>query len=357
MTTTETGGRADWREVVLSVFGQTAIVSPHAYALAGREQTVPSQPDQPAVADAGNPKQVPALVHHLASAFYRAAYARPFTGFADFDFEARFDSHPDPGLMRGLSESNAGRERWESGWVIGQVLSHGQIIARRGNEQRMVWAGQFLSLDGPRARPRAGAEITLFYARESTSLQRGFYYAFGEQPEGDDQSLGVVRVYFNVSSAEAAPRVLGALTARLNVFQVPFRFKCAVAGAEFTRTDSAVLYLGKRYFRIVAELLTGLHAEIGPFLSHDVPLFSKALAPGLGLAEDPGTGESFGQQRCGLMAEAVWNCFLRGESAAEQRLDELLRLMVVHGIDPQRPHLKAGAFEWHQLPREIDHAA
>jgi hypothetical protein len=40
-------------------------------------------------------------------------------------------------------------------------------------------------------------------------------------------------------------------------------------------------------------------------LEPGIPAFTKSLAPGLGLAEDPGEGQSFGEHRCHLLAEAL----------------------------------------------------
>jgi hypothetical protein len=46
------------------------------------------------------------------------------------------------------------------------------------------------------------------------------------------------------------------------------------------------------------------------------PVFTKFLAPGLGLAEDPGQGDSFGQHRCRLLADAMILAYEQGKKAA-----------------------------------------
>jgi hypothetical protein len=200
--------------------------------------------------------------------------------------------------------------------------------------------------------PRQGAEISVFYARESRSLQTGFYYAFGEVAEDDTSGFGLVRLYWNISF-EGAPRLIGLLTSRLNRFHVPFRLKAATARSQFKRTDVAVVYLAKRFFRIAAELMLDVHPEIEDSLGDDVPLFSKRIAKGLGVAEDPGTGESFGQSRCRRLAESVWNCHQRGEQTTTARLKEFHRLLKERGIDPEHPHINAGSLDWYELPSEV----
>jgi hypothetical protein len=293
--------------------------------------------------------QSQAFVATLSAYLYEYAYSHPFSDRVPES--AGHDLSIDFGLLEAMSLANTTRERWEHGWQIARVLQHGQISAQKGSVQRNLWPGQFLSKDGPASMPRQGAEISVFYAKESRSLQTGFYYAFGEAAEDDTSGFGLVRLYWNISF-EGAPRLVGLITSRLNRFHVPFRLKAATARSQFNRTDVAVVYLAKRYFRIVTELMLDVHPEIEDALGDDVPLFSKRLAKGLGVAEDPGTSESFGQSRCRRMAEAVWNCYLRDEQTTEARWAEFRRQLQGAGIDPELPHLNAGSLDWYELPWE-----
>jgi len=251
-----------------------------------------------------------------------------------------------------LSRLNTTRERWEHGWTIGQIQQFGQVLAIKGNNRRTVWPGQFLSKDGPAAMPRPGAEISIFYAKESRSLQSGFYYAFGEAAEEAMSGFGLIRLYWNVSR-DGAAQFVGLITSRLNRFHVPFRLKCATARSQFDRTDVAVVYLTKRFFPITAELMLDVHPALADFLEEDVPLFSKKIAKGLSVAEDPGTGESFGQSRCRRLAESVWNCYLRGEQSCDAQLKEFHTLLRQSAIDPKHLHLNAGSLDWYELPQEF----
>jgi hypothetical protein len=291
--------------------------------------------------------QSQAFVSTLSAYLYEYAYSRPFV--APLPEPAAQDLSADAGLLEALSMANTTRDRWEHGWTIAQVMQHGQVSAQKGSLQRNLWPGQFISKDGPASVPRQGAEISVFYARESRSLQAGFYYAFGEEAEDPNDGLGLVRLYWNVSF-EGAPRLVGLVTSRLNRFRVPFRVKFATARSQFGRTDVSVVYLSKRFFRIAAELMLDIHPEIGDALGEDVPLFSKKLAPGLGVAEDPGAGESFGQSRCRRLAESVWNCYRRGEQTTDARWREFGRLLRESGFDPEHTHLNSGSLDWYELP-------
>lgn len=341
----------NWNGAIKNVLSAITVESPDQFTFAGRSFPVHGVHAGHAAHHSHNSNsQMQPLVMNLAAQLYEHAYSRPFRSpLAEAE---ALDFSPDAELIEALSVANATRERWEHGWIIGQLLPQGQIMAQKGNHRRNVWPGQFLSKDGPAAMLRAGAEISIFYARESRSLQSGFYYVFGEAAEDESRGFGLVRLYWNVSPT-GAPKLVSMITSRLNRFHVPFRFKCATALSQFQRTDVAVLYLTKRYFRIIAELVRDVQPAVAEWLEEDVPLFSKKIARGLSVAEDPGTGESFGQSRCRPMAESVWNCFLRGDQTREGRLKEFRRLLVAGGVDPKHQHLNAGSLDWYELPREL----
>ena len=347
---------AGWQEALDQVFAAIRIDAPHELTFAGRKLTVPppavpAVPGVPGVNGNGAAKASPApMIDLLSGVLYRWVYSRPFKPPLPplpEDGQDREDFTADPSLSESLSAANTSRDRWEHGWTISQVHSSGQITAERGGLSRSVWPGQFLSKDGPGARPRPGAQISIFYPRESTSLQPGFYYCFGETPEEESYSLGIARIYWNVGLA-GAPDLVRSLSARLNFFQVPFRFKCSVMPGQYERTDVAVLYLAKRLFPFVADALQEVYPEVRPHLQPEVPFLTRRLAPGVGTAEDPGNGESFGQHRCRLLAESCWSCFLRGDQEAASRLAELRALAAAQGADPERFHLNAGSLDCYE---------
>ena len=327
------------------VLAAIRIDSPHAFTLGGKSFSVPPSPvPAPGAKEAAEPP----LVGYLSGALYRYVYSRPFRPpLPEADPPAL--SPEDEGLAAELSIANAGRDRWEEGWTITEIHSGGQVTAERAGAVRSLWPGQFLSKDGPGARPRVGARISLFYPKESSSLQPGFYYSFGETPEDDGAALGLVRAYWNVR-LEGAPRLVELLTERLNRFQVPFRLKCAVLPGEYARTDVAVLYLAKRSFPIFADLLCDVYPELRPHLDEEVPLFALRLAPGVGIAEDPGNGESFGQHRCRVLAESCWSAFLRGGLSPEELLAETRKRLAEAGADPDYLYLNAGSLDVYAAP-------
>lgn len=302
----------------------------------------------------------PPLVALLAQALYVQAYAHPF-GAAQHATPALAehavpphgaprDGFTAPGLpaagdlLPALSAANAGRARWDSGWRIVQAMP-GQITAQKQGALRAVAPGEFIGEDGPGAPPRPGASITLYAPRESSTLQPGFYFAFGEAPADPTDQADLVRYYFNVS-ATTASTVVQALTATLNRWRTPFRLKCLSHASLYPRLDSAVLYVAQRHWRIAADLLAELYqgeAGLGAHLDAETPLFARRLARGLAFAEDPGSGESFGGFCCRLLAEAVWQAYLAGEQGVSARLAAAEKQFSAYGMDWQRPYLRPGS--------------
>src|SRR5205823_5921908 len=86
-----------------------------------------------------------------------------------------------------------------------------------------------------------------------------------------------------------------------------------------------------------------IHWAVAQGLRPDVPLFTRRLADGLGFAEDPTGSQSFGQQRCRLVAEALWQSYTRGEVGRETRAAALASAFLRAGLDPLRPHLGPGS--------------
>jgi hypothetical protein len=205
-----------------------------------------------------------------------------------------------------------------------------------------MWPGEFMNVDGYGRAPQPGANVSLYFPRESWTLQPGFYFVFGDTPSDQMDDYAVVRFYWHIAAAGAAALV-AALTQQLNRFQVPFRFKTLDQAQSYFRRDAAVLYVARRYYRAAAEAVGEIHRAVRPHLGEDAPLFSRQIAPGLGFAEDTGNQESFGMARCRVFALGIWNAYKAGASTPEERLAIVLKEFEKHGISPERPYLNPGS--------------
>ncbi|HKI18031.1 MAG TPA: lanthionine synthetase LanC family protein, partial [Isosphaeraceae bacterium] len=104
-----------------------------------------------------------------------------------------------------------------------------------------------------------------------------------------------------------------------------------------------------------------IHSAVAAGLRGSVPMFTKRLAHGLGFAEDPNDSRSFGEHRCQLTANALWQSFCRGEFDQEARAATMAATFVEAGLDPLQPHLGPGsrlesslvAFPFASFPRAV----
>lgn len=249
-------------------------------------------------------------------------------------------------LIGSLSEANAGSSRWDHNWLVRRVESTGQIWAEKNGVVRILPPGEYIDMTGPGATVRTGSSVTIYVTRESTTVQPGLYFAFGETVMPSDP-YDMVRIYWNVS-VEAVPKLLMRVSGDLNRFQVPFQFKCPIHPQGYDRRDAAVLYIQKKFYAIVRQLVIRWSSECGAALRDDIPLFTLPIARGIALAEDPGNGESFGMNRCRHLAESVWDAFSRGTPRSEW-LPEIKQHFRKNGIDLGRPYLNVGSPDCYSL--------
>jgi hypothetical protein len=253
----------------------------------------------------------------------------------------------DADFARRLAEANASRERWDPDWMIYQLGANGQVYVRKSERERMAMPGTFISDFVLGQALQIGASVRLRAPREATGVQPGYYFAFGETLDEAAEQLSLVRFYF-YCAAENAPRLLGALSSALNRFQVPFRVKAPMSPGLYGRTDAVVLYVAARFFDIVARIVSSMREYIA--LGLTVPLFTKQLWPGIGVAVEPGTGESFGSHRCRLCAEGIVDAWREGKQDAPARMAAAAARFATAGLDITRPYLGAGWVDLFSLP-------
>lgn len=228
------------------------------------------------------------------------------------------------------------------------MLPSGQVAAQRHGTTRLLWPGEYLAHDATGA-PRPGTRLSLYWKREAAIWQPGFYFAFGEMVPDHSDETRFARFYWHVRAA-AAPSLLEQVSAALNRFQIPFRFKFLNNSGLYGRNDAAVLYAARRHFHVVTNLLAQLHPGMQSGLGDETPLFTKLLAPGLGFAEDPGNGESFGMSRCRLLAEAVVEAFHNGQQTVAARLQATERRFRDAGVSLTAPHLNFASIDDYLWP-------
>lgn len=291
---------------------------------------------------AGRPVASPADLVYL---LYELAYARPF----DRRRPPRIppaQGH-DPDFLRRLEEAHPGRDGWEAGWTVAALDPGGVATITKGGTVRLVPPGAYASTYGPYAPVLPGMPVTAWIAKGFLDAGGGFFVAWGDADPAAPAGRGLVRVYWNLGG-DAAPRLLAELGEGLNGRGIPYQLKILCHPRWLAeRTDGAVLYLASHLWSASAPVVAGVAESLSGDLGPDVPLFVEPLAPGVGLAEDPGaafgTGESFGLHRCRLVATALFEAHGRRAGGVAERMDWIRRHFRRHGLALERAHLNPGS--------------
>lgn len=244
-----------------------------------------------------------------------------------------------------LSEANGGAGYFEPGWEVLRTDHAWADVGRSGLAIRVRPADCRLPEN---ASWTVGQLVSVRMPKELRGRAPGCYVAMGDAWLPDGAWRDVVRLYWNVT-AEGAVDLTRSATRLLNRAGLPFQLKVVTQLTRFSRCDSGVLYLRQRDYPAARRTLERLHGELAPSLRAPVPALTKPLAPGLGLAEDPGNGLSFGEHRCLLLADALIRAYELGKTSVHDRLRVVVERFGDEGIDLARPYLNPDSEDAYEL--------
>lgn len=237
-------------------------------------------------------------------------------------------------FSRVLSTANAGNGCRENGWTVVEADAN-QVVVSKGGLQLNIHPGECESRD---ASLHAGSTVSLRLSKELLNASPRYYMALGNCGDVAAAAFPLVRLYWNLRAAGAV-KFVESFTRLLNRGGIHFRLKVLNDPAIYARCDAGVLYFYKADHCAVSEAVAALYSSIAPFLNADVPVFTRRIAPGLGLAEDPGTQESFGQHRCRILSEGI----IRAHAEKAKFLNDRMRIVesqfASEGTRLSEPHL------------------
>ncbi|MBP5974369.1 hypothetical protein HW132_16925 [Brasilonema sp. CT11] len=247
-----------------------------------------------------------------------------------------------------LHSSNQGSGYFDSGWCVVRQESDGTLAVTKGGLTLYIEPEKHLQL----AEQSAAVGELVAIRMPKNFVQSGFYMAVSNagprsythpnrQPE-------IVRIYFNFSP-EGAAAVMDSLTRELNDISIPFTFKVLYNPGDYKRYDSGVLYFEKSNYEAVRQVLESVYAQTKAHFHTDIPLFTKFLAPGLGLAEEPdqkfAEQESFGMNRCQIIANGLLEAWHSLDNSPQGRMTFILKQFSQVGVELLRSYLNANSVD------------
>jgi len=237
-----------------------------------------------------------------------------------------------------LHTSNTGEGYWSKNWLVVHEESDGCLVVQKNGLTLHIERDLYLSEIDKSA--NIGDLVAIKMPKNL--VQNGFYMAVSNL--GTQNNQDILRIYFNVSP-EGAISVIENVTRELNNMQVAFSFKALYNPDEYRRYDSAVLYFSKHQYQTIYPILQKVYLENQDSFSQQVPLFTKQLAPGLGCAEEPenkfGEKESFGTNRCQMIANGLIAAWQADKNHPESRMTAIFEQFALHKIKLQYPYLNA----------------
>jgi len=273
-----------------------------------------------------------ALVSFVGRLLYRAwyVYGRPRRDLdlVSSDSEARPPSRS-PHFIRAILAAKAGADSYAATYRVHQSRVGGFVVVSG------------VRVQSPHLPAIAPGVDCLKLDISGVSLTKSPGYVMltsgdGPPARGDDDPM--MRVYWNVSR-EGAIVLTGQLSAELASLGTPYQYKVVHADRDWPeRADTAVLYVAKSGLLAAWDRLGLIRANLRPMLRPYTPALTRTIATGVALAEDPGSGDSFGTYVCRLLASEIVDEFRKsGEFTGSTRSTQSRVLYAFSAVEQLGP--------------------
>jgi HopA1 effector protein family len=327
---------SEHRAAALSALAALQVRSPTSYSWCGTT----SRPLAPEVETAMSPEVAREfLLYQLQQELYNNFYCRGFPVPGE-DRPGRLKPLGSPAFVARLVAANRGRGSLQPGWQI-RGEDEGRLVVERDGLSLWVPPTQTV------AAGKSPGRVSLRLPSELRKASPGFYLALGEISL-EEEGGRLLRMYWHLTSAAAA-LLLDRLTGSLNRSGIPFQLKVVDDPDRYSRCDAGVLYVSQARYAEVMPTVRATYELLRGELRATTPALTKQLAPGLGLAEDPGDGQSFGMHRMQLLARAALRAYEQGAERARERTVVLQETFAEAGLDLDRPYLSSRSGDRYEL--------
>jgi HopA1 effector protein family len=250
-----------------------------------------------------------------------------------------------------LQHSNTSRGYLDRDWQVVATTDAGELIVVKDGLHLHIQPHQHLPPDFQQA--TIGAVVPIYLPPNLVDRDTFIIVGNDGTPPVCDPVCNSpsVQIYFNFTP-DAAVAIAEKLTHQLNELSIPFQFAILHDPALFHRYDCGTLWLPQAGYLATQIFLAEIYQAHQTEFSANVPLFTKQLAPGWGLAEVPTTTVgTFGMQRCEILATGLVMAITsgtakpndRGQTSATDKLHSVCERFTTAGIDWLRPYLNPSA--------------
>ena len=255
-----------------------------------------------------------------------------------------------------LHNSNHGTGYFDPGWLVLKEENDNSLAVTKNSLTLYIKRDRHLPLIERSARVGDSVRILL----PSNQIESAYYIAIGNAGFPClDQQAKIVSIYLNLSS-DGAVAVIDSLTKELNVISpkarhgvdckadrcaiaLPFSFKLLYNPADYDCYDSGILSFNRRDYQTIYPLLQSIYLKHQSHFQPEVPLFTKVLAPGLALAEEPTQKffeqDNFGRNRCQIVTNGLLVARQKADESPQGRIAEIIEQFSLMGIKLQQPYL------------------
>lgn len=190
----------------------------------------------------------------------------------------------------------------DPGWLVLAVTDEAVVAANLHTRERAtVRSDAVLESSRPGRSPRPGDLVTVLNGASGVDETRAWWWASTTHqplPTGP-----TTRWYVHPATLDAALAAVPLLLGLLGELGIPASLKCPPVAELYGRRDALVVYLPRERAEQAEQALVEAGAvELAGLLASDIPPLTRRMVPGIGVADDPGDGLSYGQLRCAQLA-------------------------------------------------------
>jgi hypothetical protein len=243
-----------------------------------------------------------------------------------------------------LHASNCGRGYFDAGWIVLGTSDQGVIAVQKDNLTLYIYQHQHLR--SPNTSPCPGDTIEILLP--SNRVEPDLYIAIGNEGlpglSSTENPQVFIHFYFNLTCAGVIA-MMRALTQQLNEIPIPFMFKAGYDETNYDRYDTGILTIAKKDYGKIQMILANLYVDNKPYFQPNTPLFTKQLAPGLGVAEEVNLAlkllsqDNFGTHYFQILASGLLDASEQGMDSPDMRMHSIFKQFASAGINLTKPYL------------------